>query len=659
MSKNKTIYQELGSYLEGNKNKGNVYAGKRDSLKFNNIADKETKRLELQQDKYLSSTFQNVIDDRVMKSLNFETTRQASYIDFESMEYSPEISAALDIYMEEATTTDKGHVLAINSNSNRVKNILEDLFYNRLMIDVTLPMYVRNMCKYGDNFLLLNIDSKNGIKSAKQLPNYEIDRIEGDVLSHYINPNTKTDSTKFKWSERSVVFNNFQVAHFRLLGDDRKLPYGTSMLEKARRVFKLLLLAEDAMLVYRVTRAPEKRVIKVNVGNINEDDIPAYIQTIANGFKRGYVIDPMTGDPNTRYNQTGNDQDFFIPVRSDDAANPIETLPGASNLDAIADIEYLQNKLCTALRIPKTFLGFGDSVGDGKNLSLMDVRFARTINRIQQSIIQELNKIAVIHLYMLGFEDELNNFSIGMHNPSSASKMLKIEELQTMSNVFKNLVSDAGDGVNIMSRTQALKEIFNWSDTQITDDLLKIRLEKAMIAELQGTTNIIKYTGLFDTVDRIYGDIDAAKRGDAISDPEGGEGGEGGGSGGGFGGGFGDDLDFGDDMGGDGDMDMDMDMGDDMDMDMGDDMGDDGDIDMSDDIPEELKESYLINKRLVKAKSKRYQRLLKEKYKTNYTKLYLESLNKTKETVPLTTNTTLNSSNKVLTENINKIEKIK
>jgi len=350
------------------------------------------------------------------------------------------------------------------------------------------------------------------------------------------------------------------MAHFRLLGDDRRLPYGTSMLEKARRIWKQLLLSEDAMLVYRVTRAPERRIYKIFVGNIDDKDVEAYVNEIANRFKRTPMVDPQTGQVDLRYNQLSNDQDYFIPVRTEDAPNPIDTLPGAANLDQIADIEYLQKKLFTALRVPKPFLGFEEATGEGKNLALQDIRFSRTINRIQQSMLQELNKIVIIHLYLLGFEDDLDNFTITLNNPSTQAEMLKVEHMQQKITLYKDSVSDAGNGFGAMSMTRAKREILGWSDNDIKQDLLEQRMEKAAGAEIANTAQVIKHTGYFDTVDRIYGDIDAAMQGGAAAGgAEGGaEAGGGSASAGGLGGGFGgggttgEDLDFGGEGGAEG-----------------------------------------------------------------------------------------------------------
>ena len=560
---NLTIFQKLGMILgpDGVKSKveqpqqqvPRYRAGKEVLLKTQDKAEYEMAKLQAQQNKYLGSMWRKVENGLFQQAVNYETTRIGSYSDFEAMEFYPEIAAALDIMMEESTTLNSnGRMINVYSDSKRVKTIIEDLLFNRLDIHTSLPMWTRNTCKYGDNFVYLNIDDKNGVIGAKQMPNYEMERRDGglfDMLTQRTDEDYKTDKVKFYWRGRDVEFNSWQMAHFRLLGDDRRLPYGTSMLEKARRIWKQLILSEDAMLVYRVTRAPERRIYKIYVGNIDDKDVEAYVNEIANRFKRTPVIDPQTGQIDLRYNQLSNDQDYFIPVRSEDAPSPIDTLPGAANLDQIADIEYLQKKLFTALRVPKPFLGFDETTGEGKNLALQDIRFSRTVNRIQQAMLQELNKIVIIHLYLLGFEDDLDNFTLTLNNPSTQAEMLKVEHLQLKITLFKDATSDIGNGFAPMSMTRAKREILGWSDTEIKQDFIEQRMEKAAAAELQNTANVIKHTGIFDTVDRIYGDYQLALKGGGVPPQEGEEGAGGGsvGGGGGFGGGgvTPEDLDFG------------------------------------------------------------------------------------------------------------------
>tara|TARA_R110000824_G_scaffold160934_3_gene335907 strand:- start:128 stop:1966 length:1839 start_codon:yes stop_codon:yes gene_type:complete len=524
---NLTIYQRLGKLFgPGGPNKPEptyqkFKVGREDILKTDSKDAYEKEKLQMQQSLYLSNQWQKIDNELYTKSVYYEPTRLASYYDYESMEFTPEISAALDIYSEEATTpSEKGYMLSIYSESTRVKSMLGDLFNNVLDVNTNLPMWIRNCCKYGDNFVYLKIDPEKGIIGCNQLPNIEMERSEGhSYLNQFSNDDTKTHKTEFKWREKDIKFNSWEVAHFRLLGDDRRLPYGTSMLEKCRRIWKQLLLAEDAMLVYRTSRAPERRVFKVFVGNMDDKDVESYIQKVANKFKRDPVVDPQNGNVDLRMNQMAVDQDYFIPVRDHAAPSPIETLPGATNLSEIADIEYIQKKLLASLRIPKAFLGFEEVVGEGKNLALLDIRFARTINRIQKAIIQELNKIAIIHLYVLGFEDELENFSLGLTNPSTQAELLKLEQWQTKITLYKDAVGDPGNGIAPVSATWAKKFILGMSDEEIKLDLQQQRFEKALAGELETTKEVIKKTGLFNTVDKLYGEPPAAEGADTGETP--------------------------------------------------------------------------------------------------------------------------------------------
>ena len=516
MAEKLTIYQRLGKLFgpEGPRVQQSTYQqyklDSKDILKTQSKSDFDQERLQAQQTFYLGKQWEKVDNELYTQSIYYEPTRLASYYDYESMEFTPEISAALDIYAEESTTpSEDGFILTIYSESVRIKSILADLFNNVLDINTNLPMWTRNTCKYGDDFVYLKIDPEKGIIGCNQLPNIEIERVElGTFPNMQGQDDQKERKLKFNWRDKSMEFNSWEMAHFRLLGDDRRLPYGTSMLEKARRIWKQLLLAEDAMLVYRTSRAPERRVFKVFVGNMDDKDVEAYVQRVANKFKRDPVVDPENGNVDLRYNQMAVDQDFFVPVRDPAAPMPIETLPGATNLSEIADIEYIQKKLLAALRIPKAFLGFEEVVGEGKNLALLDIRFARTINRIQKSMIQELNKIAIIHLYVLGFEEELDNFALGLSNPSTQADLLRIEQWQTKITLYKDDVGDPGNGIAPVSSTWAKKHVLGFSDEEIKLDLQQQRFEKAIGKELENTAEIIKKTGVFNSIDKLYGDIE-------------------------------------------------------------------------------------------------------------------------------------------------------
>jgi len=545
---NLTVYQKLFlMFGNGTGPKTPKYSfSDKDLITTKSREEFEKEKLERQQQNYVQAQWASVDNELYQKAVYYETSRLASYLDYESMEYNPEISAALDILSEDSTTfNDQGRVIRITSESKRIKNVLEDLFENILDLNTNLQMWTRNVCKYGDNFVYLKIDRTKGIVGVSQLTNIEIERLEDGMTPHQALDTTETvkpRQVKFNWKSKNIEFNAWEIAHFRLLGDDRKLPYGTSMLEKVRRIHKQLCLAEDSMLVYRVVRAPERRVFKVYVGNIDDKDVESYVQKVANKFKRTQTTDNQTGQVDLRYNTLAVDQDYFIPVRDNNSSSPIETLQGASNLDQIADIQYIQRKMVTALRVPKPMLGFEDTQGEGKNLALMDIRFARTINRIQQSMIQELNKIAIIHLYILGFEEELSNFKITLTNPSTQGEMLKIEQWKEKVLLYKDLVTSV-DGMAPTSHTWAKKNIFNFSNDEIRLDLEQQRMERAVVAELENTPNVIKKSGYFDKIDRLYGDITPTKD-ETPTEDTGGEEDFGGGDfgGGSFGGGS---MDFG------------------------------------------------------------------------------------------------------------------
>jgi hypothetical protein len=517
---NMTVWQRLSQTFGPNSLLQQDYPtfkfDKKELLRTKSREEYEREKLQAQQTFYLTNQWAKVENNLYSQAIYYEPSRLSAQYDYESMEYTPEISAALDIYAEESTTTNEdGFILQIYSESKRIKGVLADLFNNNLDINTNLPMWTRNTCKYGDNFVYLKLDPEKGVVGVQQLPTIEIERHEVGVTAKIsVDITQELDKDKkalhFTWKNKNMEFQSWEIAHFRLLGDDRKLPYGTSMLEKARRIWKQLLLSEDAMLIYRTSRAPERRMFKVFVGNMNDDDVEAYVNRVANKFKREQIVDKNTGNVDMRFNQMAVDQDYFIPVRDPAAPDPITTLPGATNLSEIADIEYIQKKLLTALRVPKAFLGFEEVVGDGKNLALQDIRFARTINRIQKSMLAELNKIAIVHLFLLGFEDELSNFTIGLTNPSTQADLLKIDVWKEKVLLYKDLVSDPGNGIQATSSTWAKKHIFGWSDEEVRLDLQQQRVERAVGEALKATPTVITKTGLFDNIDKLYGSATGA-----------------------------------------------------------------------------------------------------------------------------------------------------
>ena len=533
--------------------------------------DYERKKSLLRQQKLLSYQWVKAGNDIAQDSLGGISGVKLMYRDADLMCSDTYISSALEIVSDEACCiSSKGKMLNIYSRSERIKSILEDLFVNRLNLHIWLPSICYNMLKYGNEYMMLNLNFAEGVTGWRELHPYDIERHENGMENPYTVTMSTTQSnvfkpeeTKFVWQghNNSEPFKSWQIAHFRYLTDTFFLPYGTSYLHKARRAWRMLSMMEDAMLIYRLDKSIERRVFKIYVGAIDDADVPAYVQEVANNFKRTPVIDPMTGQVDLRKNFMDVSTDYFIPVRTENAPSPIETLNGATNATSMDDIEYMRNKIFAALRIPKTFLNFQESQGKGQNLSIMDIRFCRMVNRVQQFLLMELNKIAIIHLYLLGFNDDLTNFTLTLNNPSPQIEAQELEDISKRVQVAQSVLADPGNGIPIWSLHRTLKEVMKMTDKEIADNLNEIRLEKALAAELLKTEQIIQRTGIFDTIDNIYGEIDAEYQptqqggmgGDAMGG--GGMGSLGGGLAGGFGDGLGDGIDNlggpGDDIGGD------------------------------------------------------------------------------------------------------------
>jgi hypothetical protein len=369
-------------------------------------------------------------------ALNYQTMRVQLYSDYEAMDTDAIIASALDIIADECTLKDDmGEVLRIKSTDDDIQEILYNLFYDVLNVEFNLWMWIRQMCKYGDFFLKLEIAEKFGVYNVIPYTAYNITRKEGtnpenpnEVVFEF-DPDGLTGGGAYGGyyggaaggmnpSGNYITFDNYEIAHFRLLTDANYLPYGRSYIEPARKLFKQYTLMEDAMLVHRIVRAPEKRIFKINVGSIPPQEVDAFMEKTISKMKRTPYVDEQTGDYNLKYNMQNMMEDFFIPVRGNDSATQIDTTKGL-DYDGIADVEYLRDKLFAALKVPKAFLGY-DADTEGKaTLAAEDIRFARTIDRIQRIVVSELYKIATVHLYTQGYTGEqLSNFELSLTTPS-------------------------------------------------------------------------------------------------------------------------------------------------------------------------------------------------------------------------------------------------
>tara|TARA_Y100000310_G_scaffold339011_1_gene430326 strand:+ start:6364 stop:8388 length:2025 start_codon:yes stop_codon:yes gene_type:complete len=393
--------------------------------------------------------------------------RMSRYSDFSEMEATPEIASALDIYAEETVSSDdKGQVLHIYAENRMIEELLHTLFYDTLNVEFNLAMWVRNLCKYGDFFLFNDVSPEFGVINVYPISISEIEREEG------FDPNDPA-AVRFRWiTQGNQTLENWQVSHFRLLGNDAFLPYGSSVLEAARRIWRQLILIEDAMLVYRVIRAPERRVFYIDVGNVPPENVADYIEQAKNSLKRNQVVDKNNGKVDLRYNPMSVDEDYFLPVRGGESGTRIETLAGGQNTAAIEDVEYIQKKLFAALKIPRAYLGYDEEVGAKATLAQEDIRFSRTIQRIQKTVISELNKIAMIHLFAHGYEGEdLIDFELKLSNPSSIAQQQKLELISTRFDI----AGKAPEGIT--DRRWIRKNVMGLTDREID------RIEEGKVAD--------------------------------------------------------------------------------------------------------------------------------------------------------------------------------
>jgi hypothetical protein len=401
--------------------------------------------------------------------MNYQTLRTSLYTDYEAMDTDAIIASALDIIADEATLKNEhGEVLHIKSSNAKLQRVLYNLFYEVLNVEFNLWSWIRTMCKYGDFYLHLDIAEKYGVYNVMPFSVYDVQREEGQnpanpsYVRFKINMNQSYGYATN--TERDDYFENYEIAHFRLLADPSYLPYGRSYLEPGRKIFKQMTLMEDAMLIHRIMRAPEKRIFYTNIGNIAPNEVDGYMEKMKQRIKKTPYIDPATGDYNLKYNMMNLTEDFFIPLRGNDSTTKIDTLKGLE-YTAIEDVTYLRDKLFAALRVPKAFMGYEKDLTGKATLASEDIRFARTVERIQRIIVSELTKIALVHLYTQGFDNaELTNFELSLTTPSIIYEQEKIALLKEKVELSNNILDK-----NLLPSDYIYHNIFNFSEDEYSE----------------------------------------------------------------------------------------------------------------------------------------------------------------------------------------------
>jgi len=400
--------------------------------------------------------------------------RSERYADFNQMEYTPELASALDIYADEmATSSELQQLLKIDCQNEEIKSILYSLYNNVLNLEFNLFGWCRSMCKFGDFVLYLDIDEEHGVKNAIGLPQHEVERIEGEDPT---NPNY----VQFQWNSGGMTFENWQIAHFRILSNDKFAPYGTSVLDPARRIWRQLTLLEDAMMAYRIVRSPERRVFYIDVGAIPPAEIEQYMQKVVTQMKRNQVVDQNTGRVDLRYNPLSIEEDYYIPVRGG-TSSKIETLAGGTYTGDVDDVKYLRDKMFSAIKIPAAYLSnSAETEEDKTTLAQKDIRFARTIQRLQRSVVTELEKIGIIHLYLLGYRTkDLISFKLSLNNPSKIAAMQELEHWK----LKFDIAASATEGY--FSRQWVARSIFNLSDEEFLRNQREMYYDRKFDASLE------------------------------------------------------------------------------------------------------------------------------------------------------------------------------
>lgn len=419
-------------------------------------------------------------------SFNYQTLRTQLYSEYDAMDTDAIIASALDILSEESTLkNDMGEVLHIRSNDENIQKILYNLFYDVLNVEFNLSWWIRNMCKYGDFFLKLEASEKFGVYNVIPFAAFNIERQEhydpenptavrfrydpdglaADTYGYFKTPNQN--------DAKSIYFDNYEVAHFRLLTDVNFLPYGRSYIEPARKLFKQYTLMEDAMLVHRIVRAPEKRIFYMNVGGIPPAEVENFMQKAISKMKRTPYIDQTTGEYNLKYNMQNLMEDFYIPMRGNDTSTKIETL-GGLQYDGITDVNYLRDKLFAALRVPKAFLGYDEKLQGKATLAAEDIRFGRTVEKLQRIMVSELYKIAFVHLYIQGYRDEsLTNFELSLTTPSIIYDQEKVMLLKEKMELAQSMMDS-----QLISSDWIYDNIFHMSANEY-DEMRELVLQDA------------------------------------------------------------------------------------------------------------------------------------------------------------------------------------
>ena len=423
-----------------------------------------------------------------------EYDKRKRYQDYEKMDEYPEIGAALDIYADDGTQKHlNGDILHISSDSKPVKLELENFIKNTNLKQYIWDIF-RNVAKYGDCFVENIVDLNNpgaGIQRLKILnPNY-ITRVENQYgyLQKFMQevPDTRSGggandpNATGNGTGKYLELNKDQISHFRIhTSDPNFYPYGKSIVFPAINAWRSLKLMEDAMLIYRLARAPERRVFYVDTGNLPTSKVEMFMERLKQKFKKEKFFDPTSGKINERYNPLSTDEDFFVPVKGKGNGTKIETLPGAQNLGETDDVKYFRDKLLAALKVPQDFIVEKEQSPERKsNLSQLDIKFSRAVARLQREIESSLNLIIKRHLTLRKFDKNLiNAVDVTLCPPSDLQekRRLELDEMKTR-------VVQAVKGLELFTDDYIYSNYFQMNESEIKE--MKSKMKEVREEQMQ------------------------------------------------------------------------------------------------------------------------------------------------------------------------------
>lgn len=410
--------------------------------------------------------------------LTLNNALMARFIDYERMDEYADCNAALNIYADDSTLTDmvEQHVMWTVCKDESIKRTLDTMLHKKIHVDDEAWGSIRILCKYGNCFEEILADDK-GVQGLNYLPAPTVRRLENDhgALEGFVQSFRGTFAVKpiggnvtdFKFvngvgkdpQSGVVLFEPWRIVHMRLRSERRRAMYGVGLLEAARWVWKRLTLLEDAALISRLSRAPSRFAFYVDVGKLPPERAEKYLDQIRQAMKKRKFVNPRTGQLDLRYSPLATDEDFYLPVRESREIVRADVL-NTPQWTGVEDVEYFRNKLHAALMVPRAYLGYDENMPSRATLSQEDVRFARSVLRVQREYRSALTKVARVHLAILGIDPSYVDFKLGMAVPSAIFELAQLE-VQNMRAQFALSMQE------FVSKHWILSRVFNLSDAEI------------------------------------------------------------------------------------------------------------------------------------------------------------------------------------------------